>query len=217
MLAVDANTVSAIAAVSAVAIALAAILVAARGLQHSRDSATASKRSADAAETSADAARLSAEAAQRTAVADEAIAAIEAERHAQETASRDAANRDAESAPKRADLSFWTEHRIATNRTFGSVDGGNEYYLVVWNSGQHKASSLGIQIAGCNGSGNQDWPANADPAALCPRDSLLPDRGFQIRLHSSGERNSWDIAECVVHWEDGLGTHDQRFRVARRW
>ena len=102
------------------------------------------------------------------------------------------------------------------NETFGAPDDGFEYYLVIWNSGQHKASNLGISIMGCNGSGDHDFPPTADPGALSPGEALIPSRGFEIRLGSSGERYCWDIAECNVRWEDGLGPHLQRFHVERR-
>ena len=217
IIAADSNTISAIAAVTAALVSVVAIVVAARGLRHSRDSSAASQRSADAAETSAEAARLSAEAAERTALAEESMAAIEAERWAVERELRSQAELTAAEIPKRAVLTIRTEHRIAQNRTFGSPDGGHEYFLVVDNTGGHKASNIGIQIAGCNGSGEHDFPATAEPSALCPRESLLPQRSFAIRLHSSGNRNCWDIAECVVRWEDGLGTHDERLSVARNW
>lgn len=127
----------------------------------------------------------------------------------------DADRREAEDATKSATLILRTERELAHNTTFGRPDDPYTYDLVIVNQGTHEASNL--LISNLAWAGDHDIPAAADTRRLTRRAPLISGGQHRIRLHCSGKRNSWEISECTVHWEDGLGHHEKGFQVAQTW
>jgi hypothetical protein len=197
-----ASSVGDIAAVGSVVVAAAALFLAIRADAHSRRASTAADRAADEAKRSSDAA--------------EAVATVEVERHQRELKSLASERAARELESRSARLHLWTERTEDPHRSFASPDEGFLYYLCVRNDGASKARSLVISNLACNGPVNS-MPAMAEHRLLTPFEALIPNRGLRIPLRSVGPQSSFDIAECMVGWDDDAGHHEVRIQVDRRW
>lgn len=148
----------------------------------------------------------------RAAIAAESLTRIEADRRADELATR----REAELASR--DASNAAVLRLVTTRMPGppvAEDDLDIYSLVIANIGAHDAFDVRVEIRACTDRNPAASPAQASRQGDLMVATILAGRDHQIRLTLVGANAVFDIAECGVGWRDGNGDHFEILRVHR--